>query len=263
MRHAGKSGAGADAGSSPAYRGAHARFDQGLRVFALEATVMAPSLPVTDESWARSIRRFAQAGVWTVPVYAVVYGVVTLGSLGGGVAAPHLADGGPMHLVGWLSAVWLGLMALMSIAGVLAPVRSRRIATAGLMVGIAGAALMLPFAALPKHTSVYGSDARTLALAGAAVYSLGWLVMGSAVLRSGVFMRTDGVLLMVAAPMLGIAGLLIGPLQTVGALLTLAAGIGVAWAARRLSPPADSVGAAAGAGDGPAAPDPPGSLATP
>ena len=113
-----------------------------------------------------------------------------------------------------------------------------------------GAPTWLPFAAVPRDTAVYSTDARTLALAGAAVYSVGWLLAGWSVARSGLFSKSDGLILMVAAPMLGVAGLLVGPLQTVGAIFVLAAGIGMSWTAGHLVPAVhsgQSPAAAAGA----------------
>ncbi|PZM96505.1 MAG: hypothetical protein DIU79_04920 [Actinobacteria bacterium] len=67
---------------------------------------------------------------------------------------------------------------------------------------------------------------------------MGWLLVGWSVVRSRILSRVDGVLLMVAAPMIGVIGLLVGPMQTVGALLVLAAGIGVVWVVKRPTPAA-------------------------
>ena len=69
-------------------------------------------------------------------------------------------------------------------------------------------------------------------LLGAAVYSLGWVLTGWAVSRSRVFSVGDGTMLMIAAPLLGIAGALLGSLQTFGAIFVLAAGIGIGLAGR-------------------------------
>jgi hypothetical protein len=48
-------------------------------------------------------------------------------------------------------------------------------------------------------------------------------------------------MLMLAAPMVGIGGQLVGPLQTVGAIFMLAAGIGIAWTAGRHVPSVSAV----------------------
>lgn len=192
--------------------------------------------PPTNVTWAWSVRRLGRALMWTLPAYAVVFGGVTFGRMDGGGPAPYLANGRTAHLIGWVVATWLGVVALLAIASLLAAARSRRSAAVGLLVGLTGIAVLLPFAALPPDTQVYGWDARRLTLAGAGVYSLGWVLAGWAVARSRLFTKADGLLLMAAGPLVGVGGLLVGPLQTVGAIFVLAAGIGMAWTAGRLIP---------------------------
>jgi hypothetical protein len=127
------------------------------------------------------------------------------------------------------------------------------------MLGVAAVALTLPFAALPGDTPVGILDARALAVTGAVVHSAAWAVTGWAVARSGALAVGDGVVLIAAAPMLGIGGLMIGPLQTIGALLALAAGLGMVWRAGRSLPPvqspAEAAEAAAAGPDTAAGPD--------
>lgn len=189
--------------------------------------------PASDASWAWTLRRFARGAVWILPGSALVYGLVTL--VGDG-PTPASADGRSFPLVLWTIAIWLGLLGLMAVAGLLVTARSRGTATAGLLAALGGAMLMLPFAGLPEGSTVYGGAGRTLALLGASLYTAGWLLAGWAVLHSGVFSYSDGWLLMFAAPMLGIAGMFLGLLQTLGAFLVLAAGLGIAWRAGRLVP---------------------------
>ncbi|MFY1637806.1 hypothetical protein ACN27F_31800 [Solwaraspora sp. WMMB335] len=212
------------------------RSDAGVAVVAVAAPEQAATGPATNAAWAWSVRRFTRVAIWTLPLYAVAYAVSSLSGLRGGTAAPDLVSGGPVYLSGWVVASWLGLVALVAIAGIHAAGRSRGTAVAALLAGLAGAALMLPFTGLPAGTDVYGTGARTLALSGAALYSFGWLLAGAAVLRSELFNRLDGWLLIAASPLLGIVGLLSGPLQTVGAVFALTAGIGLAWSAGRMVP---------------------------
>ncbi len=73
-------------------------------------------------------------------------------------------------------------------------------------------------------------------LAGAAVLGAGWLLLGWAVFRSKLVNPADGVLLMLAAVSIGAGSYAIKPLPTVGALLLLAAGMGIAWTGNRLIP---------------------------
>ncbi|MFG2100850.1 hypothetical protein ACGFJ5_09620 [Micromonospora echinaurantiaca] len=195
-----------------------------------------PAGPATNASWAWSVRRFARAAVWLLPAYAVLYGVVAMASDGGVGNDPYPADGRPLYLLGWVGAVWLGLLALLALTGLLAATRSRRVAAAGLLVSIAGTVLMLPFAGLAEQTPVFGTTARTLVLVGATCYSVGWVLTGWSVARSGMFSMGDGVMLMIAAPLLGLGGALLGSLQTFGAIFVLIAGIGIGYRSGRLIP---------------------------
>jgi hypothetical protein len=197
-----------------------------------------PAGPATNASWAWSLRRFARASVWLLPAYAVLYGVVAMASDGGVGNDPYPADGQPLYLVGWVAAVWLGLLALLALTGLLAATRSRRVAVAGLLVSIAGTVLMLPFAGLAEQTPVFGTTARALVLVGATFYSLGWFLIGWSVARSGMFSYGDGLMLMIASPLLGLGGALIGSLQTFGAIFVLIAGIGIGYRSGRLIPQA-------------------------
>jgi hypothetical protein len=192
--------------------------------------------PATSATWAWSLRRFGRWMVLGLPGYALISGLVSLSTRHRGAAGLYLPDGPALHLVAWVGAAWIGLMALMALAALLAATRTRRAALLALMAGAAGLLAMLPFAGLPGQATVYGAAARWYVLAGATVYSVGWALAGSAVARSGVLNFGDGVLLMLAAPLLGVAGLLIDPLQTIGAVLVFAAGIGIVLRAGRLLP---------------------------
>ncbi|MFG1660840.1 hypothetical protein ACGFIY_30315 [Micromonospora chersina] len=195
-----------------------------------------PAAPATDASWAWSVRRFARAAVWLLPAYAVLYGLVAMASDGGVGNDPYPADGQPVYLIGWVAAVWLGLLALLALTGLLAATRCRRIALVGLLASIGGMVLMLPFAGLEEQAPVFGTTARTIVLVGATFYSLGWFLTGWSVARSGMFSYGDGIMLMIAAPLLGLGGALIGSLQTFGAIFVLISGIGIGYRSGRLVP---------------------------
>ncbi|MEU1607400.1 hypothetical protein [Micromonospora matsumotoense] len=216
-----------------------------------------PAAPATDASWAWSLRRFARASVWLLPAYAVLYGAVAMASDGGLGNDPYPADGRPLYLLGWVAAIWLGLLALLALTGLLAATRSRRGAVAGLLVSIGGTVLMLPFAGLTEQTPVFGTTARTLVLVGATFYSVGWLLTGWAVARSGAFAIGDGAMLMIAAPLLGLGGALVGSLPAFGAIFVLIAGIGIGYRSGRLVPAAIARDAATASVTTPTPPTPP------
>ncbi|GAA2668909.1 hypothetical protein [Actinoplanes palleronii] len=187
-------------------------------------------LPVRDAVWIWSVRRFARLALWALPAAAVLYGWFTLG-----VNVPP----GPLP-VGLLAA-WLAAVSLIALAGLLAGSRTRRIALTGLLVTLAGATLLVPLAVLPEEIAgeafaMAPGQVHTLIEAACAFTGTGVLLLGWAVFRSKLVNPADGVLLMLAAVALGAGSHAVKPLPTVGALLMLAAGMGLAWTGGRLVP---------------------------
>jgi hypothetical protein len=187
-------------------------------------------LPVREAVWIWSVRRYARLALWALPAGAALYGWTTLG-----IATPP----GPVAVR--LVAGWLAAIAMIALAGLLAGSRARRAAAAGLLVGLAGLALLLPVAALPPGVAPDGIPVTAryvhmVAFAAAAVSGCGWLLLGLAVFRSRLVNPADGILLMLAAVSIGAGPYAIRPVPTVGALLLLAAGMGIAWTGNRLIP---------------------------
>ena len=188
-------------------------------------------LPVREAVWIWSVRRYARVALWALPTAAVLYGWSTLG-----VATP------PGPLLVKLAGGWLSVVAMIALAALLAGSRTRRTALAGLLIGLAGSTLLLPLAALPEGTVPDGSplpaqQTHLVAIGAAGVLGLGWLLLGWAVFRSKLVNPADGILLMLAAISVGAGSYAIKPLPTVGAMLLLAAGMGLAWTGSRLIPP--------------------------
>ena len=187
-------------------------------------------LPVREALWIWSVRRYARIALWALPVGAVLHGWSTLGTP-------------PGHLVVRLAAAWLAMIGMIALAALLAGSRARRSALIGLLTGLAGFVLQLPLDALPTGTSPAGialeaGQLRVAALVAAAVTGAGWLLLGWAVFRARLVNPADGILLMLAAICTGAGSYAVRPLPTVGALLLLAAGMGLAWTGNRLIPPA-------------------------
>jgi hypothetical protein len=187
-------------------------------------------LSVREAVWIWSVRRYARVALWGLPLGAALYGWSTLG-----IAVPP----GPLLIE--LAAGWLTTVAMIGLAGLLAGSRTRRSAVAGLLIGLAGAVLWLPLTALPEGTAPDGTgipapSVHTTALVAAAVMGAGWLLLGWAVFRSKLVNPADGILLMLAAVSIGAGSFAVKPLPTVGALLLLAAGMGLAWTGSRLIP---------------------------
>ncbi|GGQ50558.1 hypothetical protein [Couchioplanes azureus] len=196
-------------------------------------------LPVREAVWIWSVRRYARIALWALPAGAALYGWSTLGVPAWsavGVSAPA------GQLVVEVAAGWLCTLAMIALAGLLAGSRTRRPAVAGLLIGLAGALLWLPLLALPAGGSpgpgLTPSQIHTASMLAAGVMGTGWLLLGWAVLRSKLVNPADGVLLILAAVSIGAGSSAVTPLPTVGALLLLAAGMGLAWTGSRLIPPA-------------------------
>jgi hypothetical protein len=185
---------------------------------------------VREAVWIWSVRRYARTALWALPIGAALYGWSTLG-----VATP------PGPLVVRLAALWLSTIAMIALAGLLAGSRTRRSALTGLLIGLAGVMLLLPITALPPGVTpadiaLPAGTVRTAALVAAAVTGAGGLLLGWAVFRSKLVNPADGILLMMAAVSIGAGSHAVKPLPTVGALLLLAAGMGLAWTGNRLIP---------------------------
>jgi Amt family ammonium transporter len=175
-------------------------------------------VPAPDAIWAGTVRRLARTGLWALPVSAVAQGWASLA--GHGTAAWLVA----------LAGTWTGLLALVAVTGLLAGTQARRLGVAGLLIGLAGGVLLVAGAGP-------GADPVDAALVGSAVYGTGWLLSGLAVLRSRLLNPADGILLMLAATVVAAGRYAVDPLPTVGALLMLAAGMGIAWCGARLLSP--------------------------
>ncbi|MEV6350286.1 hypothetical protein [Actinoplanes sp. NPDC051851] len=187
-------------------------------------------LPVRDAVWIWSVRRFARLALWALPAAAVLYGWFTLG-----VQVPP----GPLPV--GLLAGWLATISLIALAGLLAGSRTRRCALLGLLTALAGAIVLLPLAALPDggaHDAITLTPAQIdmLVTVGCAAGATGVLLLGWAVFRSRLVNPADGILLMLAAIAIGAGTHAVKPIPTVGALLLLAAGMGLAWTGGRLLP---------------------------
>lgn len=187
-------------------------------------------LPVREAVWIWAVRRYARFALWALPAAALLYGWATLG-----------IDTPPGPLLVELGAAWLAAIAMIALAGLLAGARTRRTALTGLLAGLAGLLLAMPMRALPEGVPAAGSPLTVaqlgvVAVVAAGATGAGWLLLGWAVFRSRLVNPADGVLLMLAAVAIGAGAYAQRPIPTVGALLLLAGGTGLAWTAGRLIP---------------------------
>lgn len=188
------------------------------------------NVPAREAAWVWSVRRFARTALWALPAAALAHGWTTLG----------LSER-PGALAVQLAGMWLGLVAQVALTALLAGTRSRHLGLVGLLTALAGAVVLLPLAALapgngPAQAPLSAADLALATSVATGVYGAGWLLTGAAVFRSRLLNPADGILLMLAAVAVGAGTFAVGPLPTVGALLMLAAGMGVAVTGGRLLP---------------------------
>lgn len=217
-----------------------------------------PPSDEADPAWARATLRTARIAVWALPVYAVAYLWVNLTppmDPGGDPAAwaERVTAGGyaGTRLLTTAGVSLLGVVALVGLVTLLAGTRGRGFAVAGLLAGLAAVTLWLPVhgvrafggPALVQAAPDAPAAARSLAqlyqqtsglvTTATVLASLTWALLGVAIWRSRVLNRADGFLFVLAAPLLGVAGFYHHLLVPLGALLLLAAGVGIAWNSRR------------------------------
>ena len=211
----------------------------------VEEPILAPS-----GRYARTLRRFGRYAAFAVPAYAIVTGIATLRDRP---RVPLDSDWRQWGLV--MATGFLVLVSFTALALLLAGTVGRRFAIGGLLAGFAGTVVLLPMgtltpqapaAARPLVTGDWakvvfadglrGKTAVIVVLTGAGLMILAWWLLAIAVLRSRLLARTDAAFMIVAAPLLYLGGLGLRMVPTMGALLLLAAGMGVACTAARLTP---------------------------
>lgn len=215
-----------------------------------------------NPAWARTQRRLGRAATWTLPGYAAL--LVGLGLVKvpdpdidfGGYAKYVTTDGYRYLTIGTVAGSWLGLIGIIAVTGLLTGTRARYTAIAALLVGLTGTVVALPLVglrglgepivgrayqrgdqagAVALYADLHDTTAARAALAAVVLGGLGWLLLGIATLQARVLNRADGYLLMFAAVLLGAARYL-PILHAAGALLFLAAALGIALTANRLVP---------------------------
>jgi Amt family ammonium transporter len=255
-----------DRGSDPGSRAAPAAPGDGVDVspypdLALMAGLIgAPYRGPTDPeitAWARSLRRFARFGVWTLPFAAicVALGVVREWPTA---AEPATASAGSW-LVLTVSALVLMVVGVVSVGALLAATAGRWWAVASVLSVIAGSLLLAPVLGLmglarpvaPQLEQQFGvgvgagletrlfdtTIARWFGVSGLVLLCVAGIALGLAILASRVLDRSDGWLVLVAVGV-GVGAAYVGWqfLLVVAAMVLLAAWLGLAWTASRLTP---------------------------
>jgi hypothetical protein len=223
-----------------------------------EDTEPDPADLAADLAWGRALRRFARDAVWALPVGAICLALTGIWGWPTPTREPSGQSPGTWLVVTLLGLV-LGLVGVLGLAALLSPTAARPWALAAVVGMLAGTVLVAPVlgvVALARPSVSRATDhlgpiltahlearffdnavSRWLAVGGLALLAAGWLALGCAVLACRVLNRFDGavVLLSVALAVLG-AYLSWQFLTVLAAMGLLAAGLGLAWTAARLTP---------------------------
>jgi hypothetical protein len=161
------------------------------------------------------------------------------------------------HIFGSILGVTLAIFGAMALGAYLS---GRRSALVGMVLSVFGNALLLTIFGMSTFATpavgraylagqqgivelnqdILGLPLILMALTGGLLYSTGTVLFGVAVWRSATLPRWAGVLYAPTGLLISILGLMIGPAQTLGALLVIISGGWVFWSAMR-RPVTDSV----------------------
>jgi hypothetical protein len=157
------------------------------------------------------------------------------------------------HLVGSILGTTIGLLGVLALGAVLASTGARRLGLRGLVLSVAGMALLMTLfgaaafaqpaigrtylagqqAAVAINSDLYSAPAVAVGLTGGLLYSAGAVLLGVALWRAGTLPRWAGVLYGVAVPLIAVVGLAVGVAQPIGAVLLIVSGAWIAstvWA---------------------------------
>jgi len=229
----------------------------------LHYTTAVRRLPVHDERWAASLRTFARAAIWCLPVASLLLALSAAFGWPTTIGEPSLISPG-----GWviLTSFGLGLwvIGVMALAALVAPTTARRWAWPAVAVSALGVALLAPAVgvtglarpAIRRTAAGVANDGqistaagqmqsqlldnttgRFLIVAGSALLLLGAVALAATILRSRVLTQHDawlvllGVAIAIAAAYASLQFLFV-----IAALFLLAGTLGLAYTASRIAP---------------------------
>ncbi len=212
-----------------------------------------------EPGWSRTLRRFGRSAVWAIPAAAICFAVL-------GVWGWPDADRDGRPVTGHVArdragGLWLTLLGAIGLAALLATTAVRRWSLASVVLLFSGTILLGPVLGLaavarpqvarlraanqiaPDAAAnldgglVDGSLGRWLAVGGLALLAFGWFALGCGVIGSGVLSRADGFLVLLAVAV-GVAAAYLSWefLLVIASMIVLAAGLGIAWTASRVTP---------------------------
>jgi hypothetical protein len=233
-----------------------AETDRDLAGLAFEPT--GPRRPVRDLQWAATFRRFGRFAAWFLPAGVIALAVASIWGWPTPANEPTGASPGTW-LVVTLAGLGLWLFGVIGMTALFAATPGRPWSVAAMVSTLVAMVLLLPVVgvvglARPAVTRTArsiggdaardlearfldGSVARSLAFGGLVLLGVGVLALGLALLASEVMNRLDGWLMGAGVAVAAIAGFVSWDfLLALAAMVFLAATLGVAWTASRLTP---------------------------
>ncbi|HZD99812.1 MAG TPA: hypothetical protein VE132_16810 [Micromonosporaceae bacterium] len=226
-----------------------------------DASKRRPRRPGEPTPWQRRTYGFGRYAVLAIPAFALIAGLLPRSSaafsIDPSVYAHYLATGQwrPREAIATIGLAVTGVLSIVALASLLFRGRARGFAIAGLVAGLAGSAGMLAsvgstviredrlrhafvdlhWSDLAFNADTTGTGSGLLAAGGALLLTLGWILLGVAVIRTSGMNRADGPLLMISTPLIFLGGMVAHVLPTMGSFLLLAAGLGILLTAGRIS----------------------------
>jgi hypothetical protein len=203
--------------------------------------------------WARALRRFARAVVWATPIGAIC---IAVGAAGGWPTPAAPTDGNPgMWLILTLSGLILVVIGVVGLASLMAPTDGGPWAAGAVVALVAGSLLLAPVLGLVAVARPAGprladgaaaqleaqvmqtASVRWLGVSGLALIAVAGVVLACGILATRILNRADGWLVLFAVA-LAVTSAYAGWqfLLVLAGMALLAAALGLAWTASRLTP---------------------------
>jgi hypothetical protein len=158
------------------------------------------------------------------------------------------------HIFGSIAGTGVGLLGIIALYGLLVRTRSGSLALVGLVLCVLGNSLILPLFGLAAfgqpavgdafkdgiegaeriNDDMYGATTLATGVIGTLLYSVGAVLLGVGIWRSGVLPKAAGALFGLGVPLIAFFGLAIGLAQTLGSVLLIVAGVMLVLSARQV-----------------------------
>ena len=211
--------------------------------------------------WQRRTYAFGRYAVIAIPVFALIAGLLPRSaaafSVDPAVYAHYAAHGRwqPREAAVTIFLAATGLASIVGLAALLWRGRATRLAVSGLVLGLVGSITMISIVGstviredrlrhallagdwshLALNARETGSVATSIVAWGALLLTIGWILLGVGIMRTAGLNRADGPLVIIAAPLMFLGGMIAHVLPTMGSFLLLAAGLGIVFTAERVA----------------------------